>query len=283
MKVYGDVYGNQLSGLSDSHEARIRISSYLKSHLSAKSEKVVQAFMERELGIIIKNKKIDFPYTKSIPDIQRFVSESDVTTLMNFLSIVRGVFHREYEGEEKAREWCIFVERVFREEGMAYTMDSEGMVHPYVDAEFAEHRALTLKGLEGRRYTSVRELYDKAYEALRADRQDTRTAVREMFAALECLARLMVPKLDRLNESAVNHNIAPLCRERVTEPHAREFTNAMLRALREWVTAHHQYRHEPGVEEPVPPSQDMAVLSLSTGSGFLRFLAAVDARRSGAP
>jgi hypothetical protein len=43
--------------------------------------------------------------------------------------------------------------------------------------------------------------------------------------------------------------------------------------LGSWVEAAHHYRHGQGEHEPVAPSEDTAVLILSTGSAYLRFLA----------
>jgi hypothetical protein len=52
--------------------------------------------------------------------------------------------------------------------------------------------------------------------------------------------------------------------------------NKQVAAFKDWVDASHNYRHEAGSEEPVQPPLDLAVLAISNGTAFLRWLIALD-------
>lgn len=64
--------------------------------------------------------------------------------------------------------------------------------------------------------------------------------------------------------------------KRYTDAFARRAANKMMLSLCDWTGGGHFYRHEPGQEEPAPPPMDYAVMTMSTGAGFLRWLAEID-------
>jgi hypothetical protein len=49
-----------------------------------------------------------------------------------------------------------------------------------------------------------------------------------------------------------------------------------LASFKDWVDASHNYRHEQGSEEPVQPPIDLAVLAVSNGAAYIRWLVALD-------
>ncbi len=52
--------------------------------------------------------------------------------------------------------------------------------------------------------------------------------------------------------------------------------NKQVASFKDWVDASHNYRHEQGSEEPVQPPIDLAILAISNGTSFLRWLIAID-------
>ena len=50
----------------------------------------------------------------------------------------------------------------------------------------------------------------------------------------------------------------------------------LLESYKHWINAAHFYRHEEGGEEPSQPSEDLAILMVSQGLSFVRWLAGID-------
>jgi hypothetical protein len=67
-----------------------------------------------------------------------------------------------------------------------------------------------------------------------------------------------------------------------TDVVALRAAHKQLASLKDWVDASHNYRHEPGSEGPVQPPIDLAILAISNGTGFLRWLITLDQAAIGA-
>ena len=176
---------------------------------------------------------------------------------------------------EKAK-WHKFVERVFMEENLGYSLDEKCGVHFLVDEEFAHNRITALSCLDSSRYAGVREAFNSSHSYLDANPPDTKAAVRSMFEALEILARMMV-ETKNLNKGFVNSKLIPLVADIYShDPIAVKTITGLFAGFSEWVDAIHNYRHGQGLPEPVDPPLDMAVYILSSGASFLRWLTEVD-------
>lgn len=57
---------------------------------------------------------------------------------------------------ELANEWRTFVGRALAEEHLAYRLDDNGVVHPFVDNEFEVNRSATLDVLNEPRFGEAR-------------------------------------------------------------------------------------------------------------------------------
>jgi hypothetical protein len=169
------------------------------------------------------------------------------------------------------------VSRIFQEENLGYRVDRKGGVHYAVDAEFERNRASAVRSLGGDRYAAALEHFEAAQTALDSIPPETRTAVRQLFDALETVFRLMLPKVSRLGAAEVERDLKPLVLP-LYEGAARNFASLMLNSLADWVNAAHQYRHAQGTEQPSAPPLELAVGSVSSGAAFLRWLAELDQR-----
>lgn len=89
-------------------------------------------------------------------------------------------------------------------------------------------------------------------------------------------------RVARLGASEIDQHLAPVVRARYKGP-ALNYAQGMLRAFKEWTNSAHQYRHAPGTVEPAPPPLELAILAVSTGSNFLRWLLDLDAHGCGMP
>jgi hypothetical protein len=178
-------------------------------------------------------------------------------------------------------KWLDFAQRAFKEENIAYTVDDECGVHPAHDPEFDASRRATIAMLGKPRYAAARQFFDKSIADLKQPR-DTRDAVRKTFEALENVAKLMCPgDIARLTDTEVKKYLQPIALEGTngTERNAR---GRMIVSLAEWVNACQQYRHAAGQPEPDAPSLDLAILLVSDGAAYPRWLITHDQASEGA-
>jgi hypothetical protein len=172
--------------------------------------------------------------------------------------------------------WREFVERVLREENVGYTVDNNCGVHYFVDQEFERNRASALSILDSPRYGAVRAAFEDAYRHLDSDPRDTKAAVRSIFESLEILTKLMV-ETKNLNRWIVENTLKERCLSLVQEgPIASAVVGGLFSSIADWVDALHYYRHGQAGEEPVSPTEEVAIHIISTGSANIRWLAQFD-------
>jgi hypothetical protein len=172
----------------------------------------------------------------------------------------------------------MFAGYAMREENVGYRVDENCVVHYFVDQEFERNRVSVLAVLDSPRYTAVKTAFEDAYGHLDRDPRDTKAAVRSIFESLEILVRLIAPETKNLNKWIVQNTVKERC-VAVGNGDATESTvsKGMFSSLAEWVDAVHYYRHGQATEEPVAPSEEMAIHILSTGSAYIRWLCQFDA------
>jgi hypothetical protein len=110
--------------------------------------------------------------------------------------------------------------------------------------------------------------------------RDTRAAVWGVFDAVETVFKLIFSKATRLGASEVKSMLRPLALSSLVGAE-RNATGQILNSLEDWVNACHQYRHAQGVEEREPPSEALALLMVSNGAAYLRWLVGFDQRQAG--
>ncbi len=101
--------------------------------------------------------------------------------------------------------------------------------------------------------------------------------MRANFNALECMYRLMFPLAPRLAKDTVATYLRPLLQSRHNEDQtAQRAAGKAVQSFQEWIDTMHFYRHEPGSEEPAQPPLSLAILTISQGANWLRWLAEID-------
>ena len=171
--------------------------------------------------------------------------------------------------------WVNTVRQVFAEEHMAYRIDDDGVVHPLVDQAFEAARVSVIGALGGETFNAARAHFENAIAALEEDPPDTRGAVRDCFDAAENLFKLLTGNGQDLTQSNVTATLKPIVDRlhgglaKATQSHA----GRMLSSFADWANAGHPYRHAQGDTEIQAPTVALAVLYLSTGAGFIRWLA----------
>lgn len=127
------------------------------------------------------------------------------------------------------------------------------------------------------RYANSLAAFERISDELASQPPNGKDAWRAAFTAGEGLFRLMFPSATQLNAGAVETNLTPVVQRLYgSDVVALRAAIKQLASFKDWVDASHNYRHEPGSEEPVQPPIDLAVLAISNGTSFLRWLIAID-------
>jgi len=279
---YSHTYLEQPSNLEDCPRMRKRISSYYQNNIhhekvtygyknNRDADRFLAKYLEQELGIHIPTSAGGFGV---IYHTDNFLLQCEIKDFLDALPFIYNV--TKLLSKSASDQWINFVERVFREQGTAYSIDSNGNIHPYIDKEFSQNHQAALHLLNAPRYEQVRAIYESAYGCLRSDKQDTRTAIKDIFESIETLSKLMSNKVKRLSSNEVDKTLKNICLKNIDDKDEQAFIQNMLTSLARWVDAHHTYRHGQAKEKLSPPSLDSAILSLGTGSAFLRFLLQID-------
>jgi hypothetical protein len=87
----------------------------------------------------------------------------------------------------------------------------------------------------------------------------------------------MFPKAQHLNAGEVDAKLGPLIKALYSgDPTALRAANKLLASFKDWVDGSLNYQHEPSSEEPAQPPSDLAILAISQGTSFLRWLIVLD-------
>lgn len=288
-KRFSHIYIGQEAPLKDSKKARFRLAKHLEDscpeaeYQPRSSYKTPERFrpavdaIEHELGI---------PFaTQSTSGIRYerwdwYFNRVTVVEMLDTITIVGNTLHSEYEKFNRKRAFLEKARRIFQEENLAYTIDDSGGVHPLVDAAFSADYSSAVAGLAGERYAATLEAVSKIDTALLQDVADFRGAIRAAFAANENLFKLMysVPRLDsRTAGEKIGKSLQSIYDGHPTQQSA---SAKLLEAYKHWINAAHFYRHEEGVEKPSQPSEDLAILMVSQGISFVRWMAGIDQKTS---
>ncbi|KRP86719.1 hypothetical protein AOQ73_34230 [Bradyrhizobium pachyrhizi] len=224
--------------------------------------------LERELGIKVKA-------TYNIEWIS-FCEKCDIRDFLDCITLANAFFVKRGQSAG-ARIWQQEVRRIFTEERLAYEIDEGCVVHPAVDKEFQRNRRSTLAGLQNARYSNSLAAFERISDQLAEQPPNGKDAWRAIFSAVEGLFRLMFPSAPQLNAGAAETYLSSIIQQTyVNDAVAMRAANKQLASFRDWIDSSHNYRHEQGSEEPVQPPIDLAVLAISNGTAFLRWLIYLD-------
>ena len=266
--------GERFSGLyvalgdpvPDSDRARHRVGALLGETVFADHGERLAAQLGRELGVPVLG---DGRYSSHWHSFLRECRTAD------FLDIVTVIYRYLFwhVGDATANWWRDVVRQVFAEENLAYQIDDVGGVHPRVDREFQENLTSAVAGLQSENHRGVRELVESASKYLHATPPNHRQALQLMLSAAETLFGQMFPYV-RLSAEEIERRLRPVVQQAYEgdEP-AQRAAGEMLTALKAWVEASHEYSRRPGDVDPVDPPADIAILAISQGASFLRWLA----------
>jgi hypothetical protein len=263
---YSQLYIEQSAPLPDSVRARHRLGKQLESLVGDGHAPKLGELWESELGVKVKA-QYDI-------HLSSFCAKCAIRDLLDIITLT--FIYLRLRGLTSER-WLNGARRIFSEECLAYEIDDVGVVHPAVDKEFQRNRQATVAGLQLPRYSNSLVAFERISNELASQPPNGKDAWRAVFAAVEGLFRLMFSSASQLNAGAVDANLLSLVEKLHREDAvALRAANKQVASFKDWVDASHNYRHETGSEEPVQPPIDLAVLAISNGTAFLRWLIALD-------
>jgi hypothetical protein len=251
-----------------------RMRHRLGTALAALGASELRRFLEAELGITAPQYKHtygwrEFTATAALRDIL-----DTITITFRYLD---GEVRRHNRTRESLFEWLRTVRRIFAEENLGYQVDVKGGVHFAIDEEFERNRSSAIASLQGSRYANALAEFTAAFASLDLVPANGKAAIRGVFLAAEALFLLMFPAASILGGPEVARHLRPVVdRTLGHDASARSAAHQILVGFKAWVIAAHNYRHEQGTEEPAQPPLSIAVLMVSQGAAFVRWLAELD-------
>lgn len=262
-ELFSRIYIERGEPQRDSKRFRNRLGKRIESIFAGYSTESISNFIEYETGAHIEDELIDFFNSADLRDVL-----DSITLIWKYIKRVESSF-------VPASKWHVFVSRVLKEENLGYMLDEKCGVHYFVDEEFERNRIAVLACLQDTRYAAVAEAFERAHESLGPSDIDTKGAIRAVFDALEISYKLIVPpkEKDRLNSSGVRNKLIPMAQKIYNSDITASKTSVnLLSGFCDWIDAAHMYRHSQRSEEPVAPPMEIAILMVSSGASYLRWL-----------
>lgn len=286
-KRFSHVYLNRGAPEKDSKTARFRLSKHCEDSCPIPSsrhggstnykQKAIDA-IESELGIKFASKSQS---GQAYQIWEWYFRRISVIEMLDTITIVANSLYSEFARFDRRKAFIERVRIIFTEENLAYQIDDNGSIHPLIDSAFSSAKASAIAVLSGTRYEATAACVDAIDKHLLQDPADYKGAIRSIFGANENLFKLMyaVPRLDA---KSAGENVGKTIQSAyVGHPSLQAASTKMIESFKDWINAAHFYRHEEGVEEPNQPSEEAAILMISQGISFVRWLAQLDARKNG--
>jgi hypothetical protein len=263
-KKFSQVYLDKGKPVNDSKRMRNRISAIYWDMLHSYENDIVK-IIHKETGA-----KVPFgPYSYSF---SVFIENCDIRDLLDSITLIFQ-YLLDSGRSRVATQWHQFVTRVFKEENLGYRLDEKGGVHFFIDQEFERNKSALLACLSSQ--PAVQDSFENTYSFLDQDPPDTNSAIKSMFESLEILYKQIIKAegKDRLNSNGVQKKLKPILQQTLSENQvALKACDHMMDSLCDWIDAGHMYRHGQNVEMYLPAPIDFAVLFITQGTGFIRFL-----------
>jgi hypothetical protein len=229
----------------------------------------IKSLVRVELGVkIALDGLLDFE-----DDFDEFFSKCEIRDLLDLVTLIYGYMKR-LPGlpDSHHQDWAAETNRILAEENLAYRVATDGIVHPFVDAEFEINRASAVDALSAPRFGEARADFEAAFRHLRDG--NGKEAIRMMYPAVEVAAKVLFPRaFARLMPNEVDRHFKPAVERRYTgnEP-AIAAGRSLLDGMKNWIVAAQPYRHGQEQQEPAEPPMGFVIAHLSTGAIYLRWM-----------
>jgi len=249
----------------DSKRFRNRLAAFYWEKLHKSCKENIKAILQKEAGI-------EIPFIQNFGfDLSGFFKKNELRDILDAITLVYQALKAK-GWPNLADEWKAFVGRCLREENVGYQLDTECGVHYFVDEEFERNRFATLAVLNSPDLQGVKAAYEDAYKYMDNTPPDTKASARSIFESLEILVKQLV-KTKNLNKWILENTLKDAAIKVLAKDETeRKVISEMFDGFGRWVDGMHNYRHGQPENEPVAPSEELAVYMLSSGSSFLRLL-----------
>lgn len=256
----------------DSKRMRRRIGTCFKTFFPHEHEMDVWLgkILEAELGIEV----LEYAYSHYV-SWESFFSNAELRDVLDAITVTLGVAEKSI-GSGGAQALHQSIERIISEERIGYWIDELGGLHPKVDVAFDAVRSDLIRSLSGAKYEAARAHLEQADKALLMDPIDGRAAIRCTFDVIENIFKQAFSGVTHVNNREIKDKLPPHFQKR--HPSNQQDLRASLKivdSFNSWVEAVHFFRHEAGKSEPTQPSNALAVMLVSHGFSFARWLAEV--------
>jgi hypothetical protein len=220
-------------------------------------------------------------YETEVYCFDEFFRDASLVDLLDTITIIAIVLATK-RAKLVRDQWVERVGWILETEHVVYRVDELGGVHYNPDRAFERVRVSAVAGLQAKRYGNAGDAVERAYKAL--GDADGKGAVREVFGAIEIVFRLMINdnKCQRLGSPEIGTFLAPLLKKHYADDEpAMRSAQRLANSLKGWVDGAHFQRHGQPIEEPYQPPDEVAVVLVSQGTAFLRWLTDLDRAMNG--
>lgn len=267
MSKYSQLYIERGRPEPDSDRARVRLCALFQDIFRGKIREDAKRFLTRRLGVHVIAAD-DFFATCEIRDLL-----DTVTEVTEFIARYPDIANAQI-----CHEWQSDVDQIFVEENLAYRVDDDAIVHPYVDQEFEINRTCALEALGDPKFDEARTDFGAAYRHLRG--REYKQTIVMMSRAVEVAAKVLFPgAFSRLMPNEVDKQLKPRLEQRYAgnEP-ATKAGRLLLDGLKNWISATQLYRHGQEQQEAAEPPEDFVIAHLSAGATYLRWMIELGSR-----
>lgn len=229
---------------------------------------VFHALVEEEIGVQFSTYANGRMYSSWVLFLRKIPLHKVLDTIT--------VAYREMVASGRQGDFISQANRIFQEENIAYEIDEEGGVHPVIDRAYAATKQTAILGMSEPRYALSLARIEEVDVALMASPPNYIQAIRSVFGANENLFKLVFEK-PRLDRQSATDEIGRLIQKiYANHPTMQRSSAQVLQSFAKWIDAAHHYRHEEGAEEPSQPADELAIVLISEGMSFVRWLVAID-------
>lgn len=273
-QLYSRIYLQPTETVRDSRRMRMRVLRAIEKHLPRnKQETRFGAAVEAELGIEMIS---SFAYNPPIVPWDDLVRQKlSVRDLLDVLTML----WRECDSRSRDN-FRDNITRIFAEEAIGFSVDEQMGFHPAFDEEFERSRSSVVRILNSESYQHEASFLMTCETALLANPLDGRAAIRAVYDAAENLFKRIAGK-QNITNAHVRQELSAVALQGVPQDgKSNVAVSKILSAFEDWTSACHIYRHAPGEAETAQPPEAIAILMVSQGYGFVRWLAELHAGQS---
>ncbi|QDI74676.1 MULTISPECIES: hypothetical protein [Leisingera] len=270
----------------DSKKARFRLAKLCEKSCPPPSfgrygdafdyNKNAQDAIEQELGICFSSASQSGTL---FPRWDWYFNRITVLEMLDTITVVGNSLHRQYIQSSRRELFISGARKILKEENLAYEIDGSGSIHPLIDSAFSSTMQSAIVALNEPRYAATAQTLEQVDSCLLQDPPNYIGAIRASFGACENLFKLMY-KVLKLDARAAGDKIGKDQQAFYSgHPVLNAASAKTLEGFKDWVNAAHNYRHEQGVEEPNQPTEEVAILIISQGLSYVRWLAQIDKKK----